>query len=363
MTSQTFSRVRNDRGAHWPQALLWLASSLPVILLLALVLTIAFATTGANAAVPTTCNGSSLVERLKQNQPERYAEALKQAQATENGSGLLWKIEKDGQEPSFLFGTIHLTNPEVTEVSAKVQAALDATQTMVIETTGMLDPAKMQMALLGKPELTTFTDGSTLDKLLDENDLGTLKAGLEKRGIQLGLVSRMKPWLVMGMVALPDCEMANKQSGIEILDITLARQAEAEGKPVFGLEELTEQFDAMNSLPIDFQLNGLITTIKMGAMIPDIMATMTDLYLQGEIAQIMPILSAAAPAGLGEEADDYAEFEERIIRIRNHVMAERAVPIIDNGSAFIAIGALHLPGEEGVVALLQKSGYSVSRVD
>lgn len=363
MTSQTFSKLRNDSRAQWPQTLLLLASSLPIILLLALMLTIAFATPDAKAAVATTCNGRSLVESLKQNEPERYAEALKQAQATENGSGLLWKIEKDGQEPSFLFGTIHLTSPEVTMVPAKVQAALDATQTLVIETTGLLDPAEMQMALLGKPELTTFTDGSTLDKLLDEKDLGTLKVGLEKRGIQLGLVSRMKPWLIMGMVALPDCEMANKDSGIEILDITLARQAQAKGKPVLGLEELTEQFDAMNSLPIDFQLNGLITTIKMGDMIPDIMATMTDLYLQGEIAQIMPILSAAAPAGLGEEAEDYADFEERIIRIRNHVMAKRAVPIIDQSSAFIAIGALHLPGEEGVIALLRKSGYAVSRVN
>jgi len=363
MPSQTFAKLQNDSGPQWPQALLWLASSLPVILLLALVLTIAFAITPANASVPSSCDGNSLVDSLKKNEPERYAEALKQAQATENGSGLLWKIEKDGQEPSFLFGTIHLTSPEVTVVPANVQAALDRTQVLVIETTGLLDPAAMQMALLGKPELTTFTDGSTLDKLLDEKDLGTLKAGLDKRGIHLGLVSRMKPWLIMGMVALPDCEMANKQSGAEILDITLARQAQAKGKPVLGLEELTEQFDAMNSLPIDFQLNGLITTIKMGDMIPDIMATMTDLYLQGEIAQIMPMLSAAAPAGLDEEAEDYAEFEERIIRIRNHVMAERAVPIINKGSAFIAVGALHIPGEEGVVALLRKSGYTVSRVN
>ena len=57
-----------------------------------------------------------------------------------------------------------------------------------------------------------------------------------------------------------------------------------------------------------------------------------------------------------------AEFEERVVTLRNHVMAERAGPILDRGNAFIAVGALHLPGEQGLVALLTQAGYTVSAV-
>ena len=65
---------------------------------------------------------------------------------------------------------------------------------------------------------------------------------------------------------------------------------------------------------------------------------------------------------MAEDASGYAAFEERIVTMRNHVMAERSAPILDAGNAFIAIGALHLPGKQGLVALLEDAGYTVSAV-
>jgi uncharacterized protein YbaP (TraB family) len=73
---------------------------------------------------------------------------------------------------------------------------------------------------------------------------------------------------------------------------------------------------------------------------------------------IMPMMRAA-----GGDAAAYADFEQRIIIDRNHTMATRAGPALAAGNVFIAVGALHLPGEEGLVSLLGKQGFSLTRQD
>lgn len=355
------SRVRST-CAHVPSLVFGVAISLPIVLLILLVAGLLMGTGKAGAGESSACNGVSLVKQLAASNPQKLAEVRARASGTRNGSGLLWKVEKSGIAPSYLFGTMHVTDPKVTRMPAAAQAALDGAGTVVIETVEILDPAIAQAVLVQRPELTMFTDGTTLTSLLDEEQAKLIEAELSRRDIPFALVSHMKPWMISGLVALPACEMARKARGVEFLDIKIAKTAKAQGKELLGLESIGEQMAAMADLPMEFHIQGLVETIKLADLMPDIMATMTDLYLKGEIAQIMPLILAAGPQGAAQDIDGYAQFEERIVRMRNHVMAERAAPILDAGNAFIAVGALHLPGEEGVVALLQDAGYTVTAV-
>lgn len=355
------SRVRST-CAQFPNLVFGVAISLPIALLILLVAGLLMGTGRAGASETSACNGVSLVKQLAASNPQKLAEVRARASGTRNGSGLLWKIEKSGIAPSYLFGTMHVTDPKVTRMPAAAQAAFDGAGTVVIETVEILDPAIAQAVLVQRPELTMFTDGTTLTSLLDEEEKQLIEAELSRRDIPFALVSHMKPWMISGLVALPACEMARKTRGVEFLDIKIAKTAKAQGKQLLGLESIGEQMAAMADLPMEFHIRGLIETIKLADLMPDIMATMTDLYLKGEIAQIMPLILAAGPQGAEQDVDGYAQFEERIVRMRNHVMAERAAPILDAGNAFIAVGALHLAGEEGVVALLQDAGYTVSPV-
>lgn len=348
-----------------PNLVLALVAALPWALLILLAAGLVLA--GAARAEGTSCDGVNLVGKLASESPEKLAEARREAAATANGLGRLWKIEKQGREPSWLFGTMHVTDPRVTQLPITAQDAFDTADTVVIETIDILDPVKAQAALLSNPELTMFTDGSTLTSRLSEADSKLVEAELSRRGIPLALVSRMKPWMIAGMVAMPACELARKADGVEFLDIKIANDASAEGKQLLGLESIGEQMAAMADLPIEFHLRGLVETIKLADLMPDIMATMTELYLEGEIALIMPVILASGPesagiAGAGDDLDGYAEFEERIVTLRNHVMATRAGPILEKGNAFIAVGALHLPGDEGLVSLLSDAGYTLSAI-
>ncbi|WP_047031943.1 TraB/GumN family protein [Hoeflea sp. IMCC20628] len=356
-----FSQFRTT-CARLPGVMFYLAASLPFMLLILLAVGLVFSITKAGATESATCDGKSLVTALALSAPGKLAEARAEAAATKYGSGFLWKVEKPGIDTSWLFGTMHVTDPRVTQLPDAAQIAFDAAGTVVIETVDILDPVKAQAALLSKPELTMFTDGSTLTSLLSEDDAKLVEAELSRRGIPLALVSRMKPWMIAGLVALPPCELARKSAGAEFLDIKIANTAKAAGKPVLGLESIGEQMAAMADLPMEFHIRGLVETIKLADLMPDIMATMTELYLQGEIALIMPVIMASGPDGTEEDIDGYAEFEERIVRMRNHVMAERAAPILEQGDVFIAVGALHLPGDEGLVSLLETAGYTVSSV-
>jgi uncharacterized protein YbaP (TraB family) len=348
--------------ARFPNLVFAVAVSLPFALLILLALGLVWGTGQARAEDDASCTGVSLVEQLARTDPEKLAAARADAAAVPNGSGLLWKVEKPGVSPSFLFGTMHVTDPRVTEMPEAARAAFDQAGTVVIETIEILDPAKAQAALLTRPELTMFTDGTTLTSLLNEEETEIISAELSRRGIPIALVSRMKPWMIAGLVALPACEMARKAEGVEFLDIKIATTARDQGKQLLGLESIGEQMEAMADLPIEFHIRGLVETIKLADLMPDIMATMTDLYLEGEIAQIMPVVLAAGPEELEDDASGYAAFEERIVRMRNHVMAGRAAPILDAGNAFVAVGALHLPGKEGLVALLQDAGYTITAI-
>ncbi|MEO0543501.1 MAG: TraB/GumN family protein [Pseudomonadota bacterium] len=342
--------------------LLMLLGFLNVVFAAALLLTAATATQAQAQNMPA-CSGENLLAQLEKDDPDAHAQIIRTAQSTPFAQSLLFKIEKDGIEPSWLFGTMHMTDPRIVQLSDKVQSAFDQADTLIIESDEVLDMTKAQMALLARPDLQMFTGDARLTDFIDDEERAVLEEGLQQRGLQLALINRMQPWMVTGLVALPACEMQRKQAGELFLDLALADRAKAAGKTIAGLETIVEQLEAMASLPVEFHVQGLVETVKLGDAMDDVIETMIQLYLDENIAAVMPTLETVA-AKLGGTDDDegYAAFEEKIVVNRNHIMAERAQPHLEEGSVFLAVGALHLPGEEGVAQLLQDAGYTITPV-
>jgi uncharacterized protein YbaP (TraB family) len=257
---------------------------------------------------------------------------------------------------------MHMTDPRVTALPAAAQKVFNAADTVVIETTEVLDQHKMMATLAKEPDLMMFTDNTTLSSLLSPADSAAVDKALDARGIPPSSVAKMKPWILSAMVALPACELARKAGGAPVLDVKLAEDAKAAGKDLEGLETAADQLRAMASLPIAFHMKGLVDTLKLGDRMNDINETMIALYQRGEIGMIWPLFRTVLP----DEADDpagYAAFEEALVTSRNKLMAEHAAPILAKGNVFVAVGALHLPGEQGLVELFRKAGYTVSAVN
>lgn len=340
------------------------ALALPLLLMSLLLAAVLTAGHASAAAGDQACGGDNLLDALAKNDPGRYTEVIAEAKATPFGDATLYRIERDGIEPSYLFGTMHLTDPRVTDLDAATQQALDAAQTVAIETIEVLDPMTAQMALLSKPHLTMFTDEQRLSDWLDDDERALVEAGLSERGMRLALIDRMKPWIVNGMLGLPSCELDRKQGGAEILDIAIARHAEAQGKTLVGLETIVEQMEAIASLPMEDHVNGLVETLRLGDTMDDVIETMINLYLDDKPGLVWPLLRTVSEADKeGTHAAAYAAFQEVMIDQRNRLMLERSLPLLEKGGAFIAVGALHLPGESGLARLAQDAGYTVTPVN
>ncbi|MEP9374654.1 TraB/GumN family protein [Mesorhizobium sp. KR1-2] len=347
-----------DRIAH--KALLLLAA-LNVLFFISFLVMIML-TMGKAHAEASACKGSDMLAALQKSDPALVEKIAAEAAETPNGKGLLWKIEKGDEKPSFLFGTMHMTDPRVTTLTPAAQKAFDASGTVVIETTEVLDQSKMVAAIMKEPDLTMFTDSTTLTSLLSPEDAALVDKALDARGIPPASVSKMKPWMLSAMVALPACEFSRKAAGAPVLDIKLAQDAKTSGKELEGLETVADQLRAMASLPMDFHMKGLVDTLKLGDRMDDVIETMIVLYERGDTGMFWPLFRAVLPNEANGD-DGYAAFDEAMIKARNRTMAEHAEPILARGSAFIAVGAMHLPGSDGLIALLRNDGYKVTVID
>ncbi|MCR9139862.1 MAG: TraB/GumN family protein [Alphaproteobacteria bacterium] len=331
---------------------------LHIIFALTFLIVLVLASTRAEAAQDA-CRGDNLLEKLAVDSPAELEQLRQAANNIPNGESLLWRIEGEGLTPSWLYGTMHVTDPRVLEMSDAARAGFGAAQTVVLESAELGDLGKAQAALMTNPELTMLTDGSTLQSLLEGDDLRRVEAALDERNVPMVLVSRMKPWMVFSIIAAPSCELERRGKGVPFLDKKLADDAIAGGKTLKGLETLAEQMSILTNLPIDLQVRLLAETAALGDTLDDMMATMTDLYLAGQINMIMPLIEFGARESGGDHGA-YAQFERDMVETRNRNMAERLQPMLQDGNAFVAVGALHLPGEDGLVQLLRERGYRVT---
>lgn len=343
-----------------------ISKRLCAVLTLLCVTLLAMLSFGSNAHAETAqsvaCTGKDLLPDLQKQDPKAFANIESEAAKTPNGHAVFWKIEKPGLQPSYLLGTMHVTDPRVLIMPKGAQEATSNADTIIVESDEILDDNKAAVALMAKPELSMFTDGSTITSQLKPEEVTELEAGLKTRGLTLASVNRMKPWIIASFVALPACELARKAAGTSFLDKRIAQDADNAGKRVVGLETYAEQLAALNDLPMTFHLTSLIETLKLGDTMNDVNETMIALYLKGEIGAIMPMLQVVSPDQSSAKDPGYAAFEQRIIVDRNKVMAARAAPTLDQGNAFMAVGALHLPGGDGLVELLRHQGFTLTAV-
>ncbi|NRP69461.1 hypothetical protein ILFOPFJJ_00327 [Ensifer psoraleae] len=361
MTTFPISRPVRNLAARLTDGALWLIASLHLLVLATLIAAL-LSISDAGAAEESACGGSNILASMEQSDPARLAALRQEADAVPNGKGLLWKIESQGSAPSWLLGTMHVTDPRVLAMPEGAVDAFTKAAIVIVESDEIVDDKKAAAAIMMRPDLTMFAGDKTINDFLKPEDRVRLESGLKQRGIPLPLVAKMKPWMIASFVALPACEISRKAAGASFLDKKLAEDAVKEGKTLKGLETLVEQLSAMDSLPVELHLQALIETLALGKTIDDVIQTTTDLYLSGDTGMIMPMMKSVSTQTAASDFG-FADFEQRIIIDRNKIMAARAEPILKGGNVFMAVGALHLSGPEGLVELLRQRGFTVTRTN
>ncbi len=278
-------------------------------------------------------------------QPAARAETLL------HGQGLLWKIEGGGAAPSYLFGTIHLRDTRVTTLPGPVADAIDATRSVSIE---VLLNAAAKVRTMGR---MMITEGPKLDEILGDALFVRVVDAAAPYGLKRNVVKHMKPWAMWLLLSLPPEEMKAGQG--MALDEALQADAMRRGKPVYGLETIDEQLDSVAGLTEHEQIALLASAVDDRHEVETVIEQMTRLYLARDIASIYDLMTAQS---WNIERAVVDSVMERLIDFRNLRMTERMIARLDEGAAFVAVGAMHLPGERGMLRLLEQRGYTVSRV-
>ncbi len=337
----------------------------PFLRILGFVCVLISANFGPALAETPVCKGKDLLDGLKAQKPKIFAEIERRAEATANGDALLWRIEAESTaSPSYLLGTLHLPDPRVANLSKRMKAAIAEVSTVALELTGTDDQAAIQKELFANPKLMVMQEGRTLWQAVEQTHHRAVEAALKSLGMGRDQAANFQPWLPSMMLALSPCFNQRTTSGEAGVDQTVERLAKAQGKRLVGLETALEQFGTLSGLSIETQAVMLADSARLFDRIEDINETLIQLYLQRRIGWILPFgqLALGVERSAREEAAD-EEFIEKIMSKRNRVMDERAQKHLAKGGLLIAVGALHLPGEEGLVNLFRKRGFKLTAVD
>ncbi len=350
--------IANPRGGlevqmRFRKAFQTAAAVLPLAVLL-----VASAALAAEPAEDT-CHGVNMLDETRQKEPALYRQIMAEAEATQNSAALLWKVEGKDAPASYLFGTVHLTDERVTKLSPAVERALDDSKMIALEASDLNERASV---LAQSAPLVMFTDGQRLDAMLSEPEYEAVKTVITRSGMPADLAALFKPWIVTMIMSVSDCERTKMQQGVRVLDMKIAEAATARGLPVVGLETIPEQLEALAAVPEDQQVKMLRASLKFADRTNDITETLVQLYLSRKISAAMPFqIALARRVGIGDEA--FAGYQQKLLVERNAKMRATAEPLLEKGGLFIAIGALHLSGPEGMVAQLRQAGYTVSPIE
>lgn len=307
------------------------------------------------------CAGTNMLDELKAKAPDAYAEIRTIAEATANAHAILWKIERDGVAPSYLLGTIHMTDPRVTAFSPRLETALNKSHTVALEVADVSADAT-NAAILKAARLVLFTDGRSLDDLLSDEEYDKVKATLSGAGLPGELAAMFRPWVVSMILSVSACERQKVKDGLPVLDLKIATAARERGLAVVGLETIESQLSAMAAVPDDQQVAMLRASLKFADRANDTMETLLQLYLARDMGSAWPFhLALAKQAGIGSQS--FSEFQKRIVSDRNEHMRDKALPMLEKGQVLIAVGALHLVGDHGLVALLRDAGYTLTPIE
>ncbi|WP_353777764.1 TraB/GumN family protein [Winogradskyella sp. 3972H.M.0a.05] len=269
-----------------------------------------------------------------------------QAQAQKLENSLLWKISgNDLEQSSYLYGTVHITCDA--SLSTKVLQALEETSQLVLELD--MDDPSLQMDMMSD---VMMKDGKTLKSMLTKEEYNMLNTFMtNEMGMPLEMFNSMKPFFINAMFypKMLDCPVESFEG--ELMKVTKTQNEE-----ILGLETVKEQLAVFDAIPYEDQLKDLLRSAKDNLEFDKkFFAEMLKAYNKEDLNKLMDIM----------EDENYlisSKHSDKLLEKRNKNWISKIESIAEETPTFFGVGAGHLGGENGVINLLRKQGYTVEAV-
>jgi len=263
-------------------------------------------------------------------------------------NSLCWKIYDNGlTDTSYLYGTMHVQDSRVFQFKNGIQEAFNRCEIFALELNmDSVNTLQLMDELIMEPP-------NRLDSLLTKKEYEMVSQYFKDTlGIGLMIFNKMQPIYTSQLISF---EKLKKDQEVA-LDIYFFNEAKKQNKTTVGLEFMEEQLNAFKSIPYDVQAKELFKAVEdaykgEGQEIDELI----DYYLNEDLDKLLELTLNSQ--FMDEEINII--FKQVFLIDRNHKMAERSIKYMKSGPTFIAIGAAHLPGKEGVIENLRKKGYTV----
>ena len=263
------------------------------------------------------------------------------AAAQSSGSSLLWEISGNGlARPSYLYGTVHMLCANDYTVSEVIKQKLLGTRKLYLE----VDITKpgIQQELMMQMKLTE----TTLDKELGADFQQVDQAFQKITGISLNMFKQFKPFVSTSMLTLQTLDCPDKIQTETILS-GIAKNAKI---GIEGLETVADQVAAINAQPLDSQLHAFKKMVLEFDFSKKEMRELVRVYQLNHTDSIYAYMKNQSMSN---------DFEQHMLIRRNRNWIPKMIAAIHDAPAFFAVGAGHLGGQEGVLALLRDKGYQL----
>ena len=258
----------------------------------------------------------------------------------------LWKISGNGLEhPSYLFGTIHITCDATLDDT--ITKALDETSQTILEI-DMDDPSLQQKMMGGM----YMKEGKTLkDYVSDEEFQAIDSLFIKNMGMSIKSMQNVKPLFLITMLfpRMIDCPMQS-------FELELMKVAKAQNEDIQGLETVEDQLQLFEDIPYKEQVADLLRMAKDNMAHDKAMfAKMLQFYKEENITAILDMVNE-------DKRSSMYKYQDKLIFERNKNWISKIESYSKSKPTFFGVGAGHLGGEQGVIALLRKEGYTLTPV-
>lgn len=263
---------------------------------------------------------------------------------------LLWKISHpQDNKVSYLFGSIHTNDSLLNTFDNNWWSAFKSCSVFAGEVDAT-NPAGMMEALnAGMMKDTSLADLYTEEEL--EKVRNYVLSKLDPATAMV--IMRMKPFYIMAtLVQTPD----KKGPYTQVMDIRLQMLAKQAGMKVVGLETTMEQASSIGSMSLKEQAKMLLEYIDHGDKTAQEMKKLEEYYYRQQLDSMVVMAMKMETNNFSPDA------MEALIEKRNERFMERLLPHLKESTVFCAVGAMHLPGERGMLAMLRREGYTVEPV-
>ena len=263
----------------------------------------------------------------------------------------LWRVSGDTNSV-YLLGSIHMLREQDHPLPGVIDHVYDEAEVVVMELDmDDLDPAATQASF---NRAGVMTDGTTLRDLMGDELFAQAERAAAEIDIPLELLAQSEPWLAAMTVELMMLYRIgfNPVLGVEM---TISQRATNDGKPIEGLETVDEQLAFLDGLPLEAQREMLLQTLAQAAALSESVDDLVLAWRHGDLATL--------EAGLLDSMGEQEELLAALVTERNRRWADTIETWLDDDQDYlVVVGALHLVGDEGVPALLDRAGFGIQQL-